>query len=70
MQRIPESICATKEIVGIDILVTSRKSDKNHAIYQNNKKISLKKKEVEPVEPVQKNIYQSNIYRRLKLATF
>ena len=64
MQRIPESICATKEIVGIDILVTSRNSDKNHAIYQNNKQISLKKKEVEPVEPVQKNIYQSNTYRK------
>ena len=27
----------------------------NHAIYQNNKKLSLKNKEVEPVKPVQIN---------------
>ena len=37
-QRIPESGCARKETVEIDILVTSRNGDrKNHAIYQNNK---------------------------------
>ena len=36
---------------------------KNHAIYQNNVKTSLKNKEVEPVEPVQMNLYQSNTYR-------
>ena len=35
---------------------------KNHAIYQNNKQTSLKKKEVQPVEPVLKNTYQSNTY--------
>ena len=35
--RIPESSCATKETVDIDILVTSRNEDKkNHAVYQNN----------------------------------
>ena len=29
----------------------------NHAIYKNNEYNYLKKKEVEPVEPVLKNIY-------------
>ena len=36
----------------------------NHAIYQNNQQTSLEKKKVEPVEPVPKNIYQSNTYRK------
>ena len=35
-QRIPESSCAKKDSIDIDILVTSRIGDKNHAIYQNN----------------------------------
>ena len=36
-QRIPNCSCARKEIVDIDILVTSGNGDrKNHAIYQNN----------------------------------
>ena len=35
-----------------------------HAIYQNNEQTSLKNKEVEPVEPLQMNIYQSNTYRK------
>ena len=35
-QRIPDSTCARKETVDIDVLVTSRNGDKNHAIYQNN----------------------------------
>ena len=48
----------------IDILVTSRNGDINHAIYQNNEKTSFEKKELEPVEPVQKNIYQSNTYKK------
>ena len=30
----------------------------------NNEQTSLKKKEVEPAEPVLKNIYQSNTYRK------
>ena len=34
-QRIPESSCARKTTVDIDILVTSRNRQKNHAIYQN-----------------------------------
>ena len=34
-QRIPESSCARKETVDIDILV--RMVTENHAIYQNNK---------------------------------
>ena len=35
-----------------------------HAIYQNNEKTLLGNKEVKPVEPVQMNIYQSNVYRK------
>ena len=35
---------------------------------QKNKQASLEKKEVEPVEQIQMNIYQSNTYRKnLKL---
>ena len=37
---------------------------KDHAIYQNNKQTSLDKKKVERVEPVQRNNYQSNTYRK------
>ena len=64
-QRIPESSSASSHRhPDIDILVTSRNGDrKNHESYQNNDLTSLEKKEVEPVEPVLKNIYQSNIYR-------
>ena len=36
----------------------------NHAISQNNEWTSLVNKEVEPVESVQMNIYQSNIYSK------
>ena len=36
----------------------------NYAIYQNSKKTSLENKEVELVESVQMNIYQSNTYRK------
>ena len=46
---------------------------KKHAIYQNIEYTSLEIKGVEPVEPVQINIYQSNylyIEKKLKLATF
>ena len=51
--------------VDIGILVTSRNGDKkNHAIFQNNEWTSLENIEVEPVEPVQMNMYQSNIYRK------
>ena len=64
-QRIPESSSASSHRhPDIDILVTSRNGDrKNHESYQNNDLTSFEKKEVEPVEPVLKNIYQSNIYR-------
>ena len=59
-QRIPESSCARKETVDIDILVTSRNGDRK--IMQSIRVTSrpLEKREVEPVEPVLKNIYQSN----------
>ena len=35
-QRIPEPSCARKETVDIDIFVTSRNGDRNHAISDNN----------------------------------
>ena len=35
-QRIPEFSRARKETIDIDILVTSRNADRNHAIYHNN----------------------------------
>ena len=62
-QRIPKFSCARKETVDIDILVTSRNGHRK--IMQSIRITSrLEKKEVEPVEPVLKNIYQSNTYRK------
>ena len=40
------------------------KGKKHYAIYQNNEQTSLEKKEVEPLQPIQMNIYQSNTYRK------
>ena len=37
---------------------------KNYAIYQNNEQTSRRIKEVEPVDPVQKNIYQSTTCKK------
>ena len=37
---------------------------KIHAINQNNKQTFLENKGVEPAEPVQMNIYQSNTYKK------
>ena len=54
-----------KETTDNDILVTSRNCDKKkYATYQSKEQTSFKKKEVEPAEPVQMNIYQSNTYRK------
>ena len=65
-QRIPEFSCARKETVDIDILVTSRNRDRK--TMQSIRIMS--RPQMEPVEPVLKNIYQSKTYRkRLKLAT-
>ena len=58
-QSIPESSCSRKETVDIDILVTSRNDDRK--IMQS---IRFEKKEMEPIEPVQMNIYESNVYRK------
>ena len=63
-QRIPEFSCTRKETVDIDILVTSRNCERKIMQSISNEQISLKKKEVEPVEPVLKNIYQSSTYRK------
>ena len=49
-----------KETVDKDIHITSRRQ-KSHVIYQNNEQTSLKNKEVEPVEQIQMNIYQSKL---------
>ena len=68
-QRIPESSCAMKETVDINILVTSKNGDWKIMKSIGITSRTLENKEVEPVEPVQMNIYQSNTYRRLKLVT-
>ena len=62
-QKVPESSCARKKSVDIDILVTSR--DCNRKIMQSTRRASrsTSKKEVEPGEPVAKNVYLSNTYR-------
>ena len=53
-QKIPESSCARKETVDIDILITSRNGDRKmmQSIGITSEWTSLKNKEVEPVEPV------------------
>ena len=57
-QRIPESSCVRKETVDIDILVTSRNGGRKimQSIRITRVDLSQKKKELEPVEPVLKNI--------------
>ena len=64
-QRIPESSCARKETIDIDILVTSRNVGRKimHSIRITSSP-PLGKKIVEPAEPVLRNIYQSNTYRK------
>ena len=59
-QRIPGSSSARKETVNIDIPVTFRNGDRKimQSIRITSRRPS-RKKEVEPVEPVLKNIYQS-----------
>ena len=64
-QIVPESLSARKETVDIEIFATSGKGDRK--IMQS---IRIKsrppptKNEVEPVQPVQMNIYQSNTNRK------
>ena len=53
-----------KETAGIDILVTSRNGDRKIIQSIRITTTLLKRNEVEPVEPVQMNIYQSNTYRK------
>ena len=64
-QRIPEFGCARKETVDIDILVTSRNGDRiiiwSIRIMSRPPEVEV---EVEPPEPVQMNIYQSNTCRK------
>ena len=64
-QRIPEFSRTRKETVDIDILVTYRNGDRKimQSIRITRRSLSRKKK-VGPVEPVLKNIYQSNTYRK------
>ena len=64
-QRIPEFTRARKETVDIDIIVTSRNGDRK--LMQSTRMTSSppsRKKEVESIDPVLKNIYQSNTYRK------
>ena len=51
-----------KETVDIDIFLTSRNGDRKIMQSMRITRTSLENKEVEPVEPGQMNIYQSNSY--------
>ena len=62
-QRILEYSCAKKETVDIDILSTSRNGDRKNM--QSIRIMSRPKyKGVEPVQPVQMNICQSDTYKK------
>ena len=65
-QRVPESSCARKQTVDIDILVTSRNGDRKimQSIRITCRPSSRENKEVEPIEPVQLNTYKSNTCRK------
>ena len=63
-QRIPESSCAKKETVDIYILVKSRNGVKKIMQFIGIKSRSTSRKRNEPVEPLLKDIYQSNTYRK------
>ena len=64
--RIPKSSCARKGTVDIDILVTYRNGHRKimQSTRITSRPTSRKWKEVEPVEPALKNIYQSNTHRK------
>ena len=53
-QRIPESSCARKETIDINILVICKNCDRK--IMQPIRMQSFEKKEVEPVVPILENI--------------
>ena len=57
------STCARKETADIDILVTSRYGDRNMQSIRITSRPPTRK-EIEPVAPVQINIYHSNTYRK------
>ena len=64
-QRIPESSCARKETVDVDILVTSRNGDRK--IMQSitiTSRPTLRKRKPNHLKPVLKNIYQNNTFRK------
>ena len=48
----------------MNVLVTPRNGDRKNAVYQNNEQTFLQNKDVEQLEPVQMNIYQSNTYTK------
>ena len=56
-----QKLAVQRKTVEIDIFVTSRNSD---TINQYQVDLPPEQGEVEPVEPVQMKIYQSNIYRK------
>ena len=59
-QRLPVSGCPGKETIDINILVTSRNGDRKVVQFMHNEQTSHEKKGVEPVQPFQMIIYQSN----------
>ena len=65
-QSVPEFSCLMNETVNIDILETSRNSDRKimQSIRIMSRPPSRKSKRTHFIEPVLKNIYQSNTYRK------
>ena len=54
-----------KQTVDIDILITSRNGDRKiRQCFGIRSRHPSRKRKVEPVEPILKNIYQSNTYRK------
>ena len=64
-QKIPESCCTKRETINIHYLITSRNGERKiYATYPNNEWTCKKNKQMESVQSVQMNIYQSNTYRK------
>ena len=64
-QRIPEFTCARKQTADIDILITSRHGDRKiRQSFKIRSRHPSRKRIAQPVQPILKNIYQSNTYRK------
>ena len=64
-QRIPEFTCARKQTADIDILITSRHGDRKiRQSFKIRSRHPSRKRIAQPVQPILKNIYQSNTHRK------